>query len=52
METLKIGLDPENVELLDKTVKLIGFKSRRNFVEVAVKRCLDRYRMLLKLANI
>lgn len=52
MEKLKIDLSPENGELLDKVVKLIGFRSRENLVEVAVKRCLDRYRILFKSANL
>jgi len=52
LEKLKTVLSPENVELLDKAVELIGFKSRENLVEAAVKRHLDRYRILFKSANL
>ncbi len=49
--TLKLIL-PVDIDVMDKAVELIGFKSRENLVEVAVKRCLDRYRILFKSANL
>lgn len=43
---------PVDIEVMDRAVELIGFKSRDEFVEVAVKRLLDRYRTLFKAANL
>lgn len=50
-KTLKIVLPVELIDVMDKTVELVGFKSRENLVEVAVRRFLDRYRILLKSTN-
>ena len=49
---MKITLPVEVIPIMDNTVKIIGFKSRENLVEVAAKRLLDRYRILFKSANI
>jgi hypothetical protein len=50
-KTLKIVLPIEIIEVMDKTVELVGFRSRENLAEVAVLRFLDRYRILLKSIN-
>ena len=50
-KTLKIDLPVELIDVMDKTVGLVGFRSRENLAEVAVRRFLDRYRVLLKSAN-
>jgi hypothetical protein len=50
-ETLEIVLPVELFDVMDKTIKLTGFKSRENLAEVAVRRFLDRYRTLLKSAD-
>jgi len=50
-KTLKIVLPVELIDVMDKTVELVGFKSRENLTEVAVRRFLDQYRVLLKSAN-
>ena len=51
-KTLKLILPVDLIDLMDKTVQIIGFKSRQNLFEVAVKRLLDRYRILFKSTNI
>ncbi len=50
-KTIKIVLPDELIEVMDKTVELVGFRSRENLAEVAVLRFLDRYRILLKSIN-
>jgi len=50
-ETLEIVLPVELFDVMDKTIKLTGFKSRENLAEVAVRRFLDRYRTLLVSAD-
>ena len=51
-KTLKLILPVDLIDLMDKTVQIIGFKSRKNLVEVAVKRLLDKDRTLFKSANL
>jgi hypothetical protein len=50
-ETLEIVLPVELIDVMDKTVKLAGFKSRENLAEVAVRRFLDQYRTPLNSAD-
>ena len=50
-KTLKIVLPVELIDVMDKTVELVGFKSRENLAEVAVRWFLDWYRILLKSTN-
>ena len=50
-KTLKIVLPIELIDVMDKTLELVGFRSRENLAEVAVRRFLDQYRILLKSAN-
>lgn len=50
-ETLEIVLPVDLIDLMDKTIKLTGFKNRENFAEAAVRRLLDRYRSLLESAD-
>ena len=48
---LEIVLPVELIDVMDKTVELVGFRSRENLAEVAVRRFLDQYRVLLNSAN-
>ena len=50
-KTLKIVLPVKLIDVMDKTVELVGFRSRENLAEIAVMRFLDQYNVLLKSAN-
>lgn len=45
-EKLEISLPAELVERIDKICKLLGFRSREEVVVVAVRRLVDRYKVL------
>jgi metal-responsive CopG/Arc/MetJ family transcriptional regulator len=47
-ERLEIVLPSELVEDLDEVVGLIGFRSREEFVGVAFRRMLDKFRVLVR----
>jgi metal-responsive CopG/Arc/MetJ family transcriptional regulator len=46
-EKVKIDLPVELVEKVDGIMDLLGFESREEFVEAAVRRLLDRYTVLV-----
>ena len=50
-KALQIEFPVELIDVMDRTVALIGFKNRENLAEVAVRRFLNQYRVLLKSAN-
>jgi hypothetical protein len=50
-KTLEIVLPVELMDVMDKTVELVGFRSKETLAEVAIRRFLDRYQVLLKSAN-
>ncbi|MCZ2809352.1 MAG: hypothetical protein O2V44_08365 [Candidatus Bathyarchaeota archaeon] len=50
-KTLEIVLPVELIDVMDKTVELVGFRSRETLAEVAIRRFLDWYQVLLKSAN-
>lgn len=46
VEKLEIVLPAELVEGIDKVCELLGFSSREEVVVVAVRRLVDRYKVL------
>ena len=46
VEKVRVDLSVELVERVDEVLGLFGFRSREEFVEAAVRRLLDRCRVL------
>ncbi|MEM2431591.1 MAG: hypothetical protein QXX94_06525 [Candidatus Bathyarchaeia archaeon] len=50
METIKVSIEipREIIEEIDKLMEIMGFERREQFIEVAIKRLIDRYKRLTR----
>jgi len=43
LEKLEISLDPEVVKRIDDVVELLGYESREEMIQCAIRRFVDKY---------
>lgn len=43
MEKLEIPIDPELMKRIDEVVELLGYNSREELIQCAIRRYIDKY---------